>query len=232
MACYLVRREMDRCIYIHISDQHPDTLRFVHDCEPFLGMDVEVITNRKYSSVDDLQKRRRFINGPGGAPCTSVLKKEVREEWVRENCDGPVTFVMGYDIDERKRADRIQETMVEYDFRFPLIEYQLTKADCHAFVANLGLERPEMYDLGYNNNNCIGCVKGGMGYWNKIREDFPEVFEMRARRERDIGRSCIRGTFLDELDPDRGWTPKEIEIEPCGLFCAIANGDSEMEEKE
>lgn len=31
-----------------------------------------------------------------------------------------------------------------------------------------------MYDLGYANNNCIGCVKGGIGYWNKIRIDFPE----------------------------------------------------------
>ncbi len=37
-----------------------------------------------------------------------------------------------------------------------------------------------MYDLGYPNNNCIGCVKGGMGYWNKIRKDFPEVFQKRA----------------------------------------------------
>ena len=33
--------------------------------------------------------------------------------------------------------------------------------------------------MGYNNNNCIGCIKGGMGYWNKIRVDFPEVFEKR-----------------------------------------------------
>ena len=54
----------------------------------------------------------------------------------------------------------------------------------------LGIKRPIMYDLGYSNNNCIGCVKGGMGYWNKIREDFPEVFQARAKLEREIGRSC------------------------------------------
>ena len=42
-----------------------------------------------------------------------------------------------------------------------------------------------MYDMGYPNNNCIGCVKGGMGYWNHIRKDFPEVFDSRAKLERE-----------------------------------------------
>ncbi len=33
-----------------------------------------------------------------------------------------------------------------------------------------------MYRLGYVNNNWVGGWKGGMGYWNKIRVDFPDVF--------------------------------------------------------
>ena len=40
-----------------------------------------------------------------------------------------------------------------------------------------------MYKLGYNNNNCIGCVKGGQAYWNKIRIDFPETFNKMAKLE-------------------------------------------------
>jgi hypothetical protein len=50
-----------------------------------------------------------------------------------------------------------------------------------------GIEIPAMYKMGYNNNNCIGCVKGGMGYWNKIRKDFPEVFNRMAVIEREVG---------------------------------------------
>lgn len=61
-----------------------------------------------------------------------------------------------------------------------------------------------MYDLGYHNNNCVGCVKGGMGYWNRIRIDFPEVFRKMAELEREIGHSCINGVYLDELAPGRG----------------------------
>jgi hypothetical protein len=78
-----------------------------------------------------------------------------------------------------------------------------------------------MYDLGYANNNCVGCVKGGMGYWNKIRKDFPDVFAQRAKEEREIGHSCIKGTFLDELEPGRGRMEQEI-MEDCGIACELA----------
>jgi hypothetical protein len=77
-----------------------------------------------------------------------------------------------------------------------------------------------MYDLGYPNNNCIGCVKGGMGYWNKIRQDFPEVFADRARMEREIGASCMNGVYLDELAPEAGRGLKPI-VEDCGILCGV-----------
>ena len=54
----------------------------------------------------------------------------------------------------------------------------------------------------------VSDVKGGMWYWNKIRQDFPVVFQERARLEREIGRSCIKGVFLDELEEGRGRQPK------------------------
>jgi len=111
--------------------------------------------------------------------------------------------------------------MSDFDHEFPLIERGLTKADAHGIAAQLGLKRPIMYDLGYPNNNCIGCVKGGMGYWNKIRQDFPDVFERRAKEERMLGHSCIKGVFLDELEPNRGRIDKEI-MEDCGISCEIA----------
>ena len=87
-----------------------------------------------------------------------------------------------------------------------------------------GIKIPVMYKIGYNNNNCIGCVKGGMGYWNKIRIDFPSVFEATAAIEREIGATCLKDEkgiiYLDELDPSRGDPIKEI-IPDCSLICQI-----------
>ena len=124
-------------------------------------------------------------------------------------------------MNEKRRAENVADTMSEFNHEFPLIDNNLLKQDCHAIAAELGIKCPVMYDMGYNNNNCIGCVKGGMGYWNKIRVDFPKVFESRAKLERDIGASCINGFFLDELDPSRGRMSDEI-MQDCGIFCELA----------
>ena len=128
-----------------------------------------------------------------------------------------MTYVWGYDLGEVARAERLAANMPEAQHAFPLIEHGLTKQDVHGLCERLGLKRPVMYDMGYPNNNCIGCVKGGMGYWNKVREDFPEVFERRARQEREIGHSCIKGVYLDELEPGRG--KNRPVVAQCSILC-------------
>ena len=78
-----------------------------------------------------------------------------------------------------------------------------------------------MYALGYDHNNCIGCVKGGKGYWNKIRRDFPDRFKRMAEIERELNYP-VTGIFLDELDPEAGRNVKEPNID-CGLYCGEWN---------
>ncbi len=222
----------DRIVYIDVANQHPDSMRFLRDAEKVLGREIEIIKSTEYASVDDVIERRRYINGPAGAACTLMLKKRVRQQWERDNLTGDDTYIWGYDANEKKRADRISAAQIEARNEFPLIERNLTKAECHAICGRLGLKRPVMYDMGYPNNNCIGCVKGGMGYWNRIRRDFPDVFERRARQEREIGHSCIKGVFLDELDPNRGNMMKEV-MPSCGFACeAIETQMDELAEKE
>lgn len=218
IACYLAK-DIDKIIYTHIEDQHPDSLRFLHDCEQILGREIEIIQSDKYKSVDDVIEKTKCINTAYGAPCTKWLKKQVRKDWERKNFEHH-TYVWGYDADEKRRADMVVDTMTDYEHEFALIDHGLSKKECHGIAAKLGLKRPAMYDMGYPNNNCIGCVKGGMGYWNKIRVDFPEVFERRARQEREIGHSCIKGVFLDELEPGRGRMDMEV-MEDCSITCQL-----------
>ena len=230
VAAYLTK-DVDEIIYTHVSNQHPDSLRFLHDCEKLLGRDITILQSDRYESVDDVIERTRCINTPFGAPCTKFLKKEVRKKWESEH-PGFHTYVWGFDANEIKRAERLEKAMSDYEHEFPLIEHGLTKEDVHGIAKKLGLKRPVMYDLGYPNNNCVGCVKGGMGYWNKIRIDFPEVFERRAKQEREIGHSCIKGVFLYELDPNRGRIENEI-MEECGIMCQLMTRDKyEMHKKE
>ncbi len=221
VAGYLVRDKVDKFIYIDIDDQDEDSLRFIKDYEKLLGKEVGILKS-PYGSVENAVRAcgQFGIVHTGFAPCTAWLKKLVRKQWEYEHREYELTYVWGFDAEERDRADRLVETMIEFNHIFPLIERGLTKADAHGINAMLGVRRPRMYDMGYNNNNCKGCVKGGMGYWNKIRVDFPDVFESRAKLEREIDNRILKECFLDELDPNRGRMSEEI-MEECSIFCML-----------
>lgn len=220
VATKLVIGEVDRVMYTHIDDQHPDTMRFVRECEAWFGKPVEVMQS-PLKSVDNACRYNSFIKDRnGGAVCTKHLKRNVRKEFERDNA-GKLRIVWGLDCNEEKRCDRIRQSMPDHEHLFPLVDRQLTKAEAHQILVASGLSRPVMYDLGYHNNNCVGCVKGGMGYWNKIRVDFPEVFQARAELERAIGFPIIKkGIWLDELAPDRGRHEGPICGE-CGIMCEM-----------
>jgi 3'-phosphoadenosine 5'-phosphosulfate sulfotransferase (PAPS reductase)/FAD synthetase len=164
VAAKMAGSDIDEVLYIHIDDQHEDTLRFVKDVEPWINRPIQVLRSDKYASVRESCVKNSFINGPWGAKCTGTLKKAVREKWERENADKyPFRYVWGFDWNERNRADRVVETQPEFSHLFPLIDGKVSKEEAHQILYASGIKRPAMYDLGYNNNNCIGCVKGGGG---------------------------------------------------------------------
>ena len=218
VATKLVIDEIDRIMYTHIDDQHPDTLRFVKDCEEWFGKPVEIMQSR-FKTVDEVCRYASFVRSPNGAPCTRILKRDVRKKFEREN-QGKMRIVWGMDQTETDRIDRLRDSMPEHEHLFPLLDQKIPKGVAHQILKASGVKRPAMYDLGYRNNNCIGCVKGGMGYWNKIRVDFPEVFAARNRLERLIGYSIIKDAYLDELDPERGRKEGPI-VEECGIMCEL-----------
>lgn len=221
VATKLFIDKIDKIIYTHIDDQHPDTLRFVQECEDWFGKPVEFLQS-PYKTVENACRGaggRGYVNGVNGAPCTRFLKRRVRKEWElqQESC---LRYVWGLDINEIDRCERLEKAMSDQEHIFPLIEKKICKTESHRILKASKIKRPRMYDLGYNNNNCIGCVKGGMGYWNKIRIDFPKVFAARAQMERAIQATCIKGVYLDELDPNRGRHSSSI-VDDCGIFCEI-----------
>lgn len=222
VATWLMRDQLDKIIYTHIDDQHPDTMRFVRDCETWFGKPVEVLQSPA-KTVAGACGLAAFIRGPHGAACSRILKRRVRKEWEVEHCFfNTFRYVWGMDANEFKREQQMREDTPEYQHIFPLLDYHITKEEAHGILANAGIKRPAMYDLGYRNNNCIGCVRGGMWYWNKIRRDFPEVFKERSEMERIIGASILRrdkqSIFLDELDQTAGREEDEVMPE-CGAMC-------------
>lgn len=227
VACKIALQKYNdvKVVYIETGSHHPDTLRFKKDCEAWYGVEIHTIQNKKYDDHIDVVLSTRYVNGPGGARCTGELKKNVRFDFERSN--DVTNQVWGYEF-TTKEVNRAIRTIEQYGYTnplFPLIEEKLTKNECAGLVQSAGIEIPEMYKLGYSNNNCVGCVKGGAGYWNKIRVDFPEVFKAMAEAEREINATCIKGKkFLDQLNPKAGRNTKPI-ISECGAFCQVNHAE-------
>lgn len=212
-----------RVIYCDPGSEHEDNMRFLRDVEKWLGVEIEILRSDKYDDVPDVIRKRKFIKGPKGAPCTTELKK-LPAQAIRDIED---INVFGFDVDEKERIDRYRKTNPEMDIRAPLYEANLTKENCLCIVERNGIKPPIMYELGFSHSNCVGCIKAGAGHWNHVRKVFPEIFQQYAELEREVGHSICRQTvdgvkdtpvFLDELDPDAGRGEKQYTPE-CSLFC-------------
>lgn len=206
--------ELTDIYYIDTGSEHPDNIRYLSDCEKWFDKEIHILKNSNYKNHFDVIEKTRYINGVGGARCTKELKKNVRFE-LEDRLKTWKYQVIGYDITEKRRAEKFKMQYPNVRAIFPLIEHGITKSECITLVRRAGIQIPKMYELGYNNNNCIGCVKGGKGYWNAIRHDFPEIFERMSGMERKLGRSCINGCFLDQLP----YVEIKRVIESCSLFC-------------
>jgi len=219
-----------------IREEHPDNRRFASDCEAWFRRQIIVLQDSKYgASTHEVWRKKRFIKGLRGAPCSAALKRELL---AGVSQPGDIN-VIGFTAEEEDRADRLQDSFPSVKYEFPLIERGLTKSDCLAVIDRAGIVLPQMYRMGYDNANCIGCPKGGISYWQSIRRDFPEQFHQIKVIQEAIGPAASFLSFrsgprkgermpLAELPQGVG----NMAMEPnfsCSFACDIAEQDIEAE---
>lgn len=209
-----------------VKEEHEDNRRFLKDCEKWFAHPIIVLRDTKYdASAQRVWIQKRFLaNGQWGAPCSGALKRDVLEAW----CAPSDTHVIGYTTEEQDRVDQWIDANNGKSFLTPLIDANLSHDDCLGMVERAGLVLPLMYRLGYNNANCIGCCKGGEGYWNKIRRDFPATFAQVVTIQEFLGegsyifRDRVTGVRygLRDLPPEKGRHNESLPS--CSFFCALA----------
>lgn len=211
---------------IPIKEEHRDNIRFRADVGKWIDRPIEIVFNEALITISAVEvwEMRQYMSGVKGAPCTQLLKKEVRYQFEKQTKID--WHVFGFTYDEKDRHDKF----VKYErvnVLPVLIDSKITKEDCFGIVKDAGIRLPEIYHLGFPNANCIGCVKAtSPTYWNHVRKVFPEVFEQRAEQSRRIGARLVRykgnRIFLDELPPDA--VGKKMKSYECGIFCDLPKG--------
>lgn len=209
-----------------MKSEHPDNARFFEDVQRWLGREIIRIKSLKYDSVDDVFEKRTYVSGVKGAACTTEMKKIPRFHFQLPDD----VHVFGFTFEEQGRIENFEKNNPDLILDWVLRESAYSKKRCLYTLEQAGIQMPEMYRLGFTNNNCLGCVKAtSPTYWQRVRRNFPEVFARRAKRSREIGARLVRinneRRFLDELPDDEMfslWAGIEDVQEDlsCGPQCA------------
>jgi hypothetical protein len=224
----------DRCVIVnaYIQEEHEDNRRFADDCEKWFEREIVNLRDTKYdASAIKVFETVGYIKGPRGASCTSRIKRGLLRTLEQP---GDV-LVLGFTAEEQDRYDDWLADWPDRPIIAPLIDRGLTKEDCKAMVERAGIKLPEMYLLGYDNANCVGCVKGGLGYFRAIREDFPAQFERLAQAEYKVaglhGENAyilrhrsgpLKGQRFPLRELPAGKAHRGEPLPACGLFCETA----------
>lgn len=208
------------------KSEDADNRRFAADCARWFNAPIQAIKSPTFDSIDDVFDKRKYHAGINGAPCTGELKVAPRLDFQLPSD----LHCWGYtaDADDVRRFERMKAEYPEMKQRAPLIERGVTKEGCFAILEQAGIKRPRVYDLGFPNGNCIGCVKAtSPNYWALVRHHFPEVFARRADQSRRFGSRLTRindeRIFIDEIPAD--WPMTEAIVPRCDFLCHLAEKD-------
>ena len=138
----------------------------------------------------------RFLGNSRVDPCSKILKRQMADRWLAENCDPAVTIVdVGIDWSEAHRFDdgnggglRPRRAAAGWVYEAPLTEPPYhTKQDVFRLVAAEGLRRPRLYDEGHSHANCGGwCVKAGHAQAANLLRRRPEIYRYHEGQELTI----------------------------------------------
>lgn len=213
----------DVIAYCETGSEDYDNKRFMADCEVWFEKGITLLRNSEFSSTWDVWKKRGYLAGIAGAPCTGELKVKPRLDFQLPND----IHVFGYTADSKDvaRAEGLKENWPDLIIETPLIDRGITKAACLAMLHKLGIKEPRTYAMGFPNANCIPCVKAtSASYWALVRMYFPAEFWKMARISRELGVRLTRingeRAFIDEIPNDH---PVTQPIAPdCDFLCSMA----------
>lgn len=195
---------------------------------------IEAYRDHRSAGKSAAQRARilNFIKARGGDWSIGEIAKALELE--KSTVSARINELLKETKEVVERLDDFRERNPDRPVIAPLIDAGLSKDDCKAMIQRAGIALPVMYLMGYDNANCIGCVKGGEGYWRAIREDFPEYFEAICLLQDEIGEGSwfLRyrsGPKIGQRFPLRdlpAGEPRRNEALPsCSFFCEMAESE-------
>lgn len=208
-------------LYHDTKREDADTYRYIREMAERLG--VEITERSDGRSVEEVEDDEHALANNRMAFCSRILKVVQRDKYFDELSAAGVmeiVLVLGFGEKEWQRVQRATMNADRCGYRvvFPLVVEGITKQQCADWSLSLGVRLPSMY-LWSDHANCVGCRRGGKGYWLAVKENRPDVFWAAADREQEFGHTFLKDTSLDRLAVMGMKRPAKrreaIDIGPC-----------------
>ena len=131
-----------------------------------------------------------------------------------------VIKIIGYDVDEQRRADNAPSEDKKYIMRYPLIEWGWDRDDCIEAIKRVGLPLP-------GKSACFFCPASKRDEIFSLQEHYPDQFKkalaLEANAEltsvKGLGRRFNWGEMTQQIDAFSNF-PKDWDDEdlPCGCY--------------
>lgn len=136
--------------------------------------------------------------------CTADFKRNVLNKYQ----ETPSFVYIGFDYDERHRAKIYSDK--GHEFRYPLIEAEITRQDCKDIIKKHGLSIPM-------KSGCYICPFQRVGQLRKLRQKHPELFcrlEQLEDRNNDERQRLKKKPYYSFKKPVRDVAEKYIQQMP------------------
>jgi hypothetical protein len=189
-----------------------DNYRFIEEASANLGVPVTRIADGR--NPWEVFRDERYLGNTRADPCSKILKRQLLQKWMVENCDQASTkIVLGLNFEEPERITRYSQRMAGWRVWTPLTwKPWLSKYDTLRMATLAGLRPPRMYDMGFAHANCGGfCVKAaGQDNFQKLLLNFPERYKAHEAEEEAM--RALLGKNVTILRDRRGKSTKPLSM--------------------
>jgi hypothetical protein len=238
------RIDYDHWLFANVGDdsEHPATLKYVREVSaPYAlanGITIHELHRVKRDGTSETLFGRLMRDGsrslpipvrmpdtgaPGTRSCTADFKIRVIGRRLRElgaTKENPARVGLGISVDEIARAKPGIDPKAEYQYReYPLLDLEMTRADCLRVVADAGLPPPP-------KSACWFCPFHRPLVWREMKRDEPELFDRAVELERVLNER--RDTLgRDHVYLTRFGKPLDEAISPDGDQLSLLGNEDE-----
>lgn len=194
------KMQVDRIVFADTLYEFPDLYEYINTVNDYIKKygDYEIEILKPTRRIED-EVFEKITRGPRkgeirGFPLVAFgcyWSRDVKQKPLNEVCKGNIRYI-GIALDEKERRIKDWE---EQGFRYPLIDWGWTEADCLQYLKDINLQNP-LYDK-FDRLGCYWCPKQSIKSLKVLYREYPVLW----KKVLDLDRK------IKSVHPDRQFKP-------------------------